>query len=246
MEKGPEYFKDRLEQVRERVDRAARSAGRDPHEIQLIAATKTVSVERLREAMVYGCRSFGENRVQEAIAKMDALIGTPGVEWHLLGPLQSNKIKSIIGRFALLHAIDQVDVAGRLEKALRERNLLQAVLLQVNVSGEPSKHGFAPNALTEAALELANFKNLRVRGLMTIPPAGASSDQSRLYFRRLKTLAMQLENERIPGIAMKELSMGMSGDFECAIEEGATMVRVGRALFGPRLTARGLEQQAAV
>lgn len=235
---GQEDFKDRLERVRGRIERAARSAGRNPGEIRLIAATKTVSPERLREAVACGCGSFGENRVQEAVAKMDALTGTRGVEWHLLGPLQSNKIKSVIGRFVLLHAIDRLDVAERLESALRERDLLQPVLLQVNVSGEPSKHGFTPDALVGAALTLANFKHLELRGLMTIPPAAASSEESRPHFRHLKTLAMQLESQRIPGIAMKELSMGMSGDFECAIEEGATMVRIGRALFGPRVIQR--------
>lgn len=231
----PEIFKDRLEGIRERIERAARLAGRNPVEIRLIAATKTVCVERLREATACGCRIFGENRVQEAVAKMEALPGTAGVEWHFLGALQGNKIKSVIGRFALLHALDRVDVAERLEKALRERDLLQPVLLQVNISGEPSKHGFSPDKVMEAAFELANFKNLLVRGLMTIPPPASSSEHSRPYFRHLKRLAVQLESEKIPGIAMTELSMGMSGDFECAIEEGATMVRIGSALFGPRV-----------
>ena len=231
----PEIFKDRLQRIRERIERAARVAGRNPVEIRLIAATKTVSVERLREAAACGCRIFGENRVQEAVAKMEALPQASGVEWHFFGALQSNKIKSVIGRFALLHALDRVEVAERLEKALRERDLLQPVLLQVNISGEPNKHGFSPDKLVEAAHELANFKNLLVRGLMTIPPLAASAEHSRSYFRDLKRLAAQLDSEKLPGIAMTELSMGMSGDFECAIEEGATMVRIGSALFGPRV-----------
>ena len=222
-------FKDRLEELRERIERAARVAGRNPVEIRLIAATKTVSVQRLREAVVCGCRIFGENRVQEAVAKMETLPGTSGVEWHFIGALQSNKVKSVIGRFRLLHALDRVQVAERLDKELRERGLLQPVLLQVNISKEPSKH-----KLVEAAHELANFKNLQVRGLMTVPPLAASAEHSRSYFRDLKRLAAQLDSEKIPGIAMTELSMGMSGDFECAIEEGATMVRIGSALFGPR------------
>jgi pyridoxal phosphate enzyme (YggS family) len=227
-------FGERLKQVRECVERAARSAGRDPAEIHVIAVTKTIAPERLREAAVYGCRTFGENRVQEALAKMEAMSETPGLEWHFLGPLQSNKIKAIIGRFALLHAIDRVAVAERLQQALQEQNLLQAVLLEVNVSGEPSKHGFSPDTLIEATHQVATFSNLVVKGLMTIAPEAASSEESRRHFRALKQLASRLESEKISGTAMKELSMGMSGDFECAIQEGATIVRIGSALFGPR------------
>jgi PLP dependent protein len=241
---GQEEFNERLKRVRVRVERAARSAGRDPAEICMIAVTKTVAPERLREAAACGCRTFGENRVQEAVAKMEAVSGTPGLEWHFLGPLQSNKIKAILGRFALLHAIDRVAVAERLQRALHEQNLLQEVLLEVNVSGEPSKHGFSPDTLVEATHQVATFTNLVVKGLMTIAPAAVSSEESRRHFRHLKQLASRLESERIPGIAIKELSMGMSGDFECAIQEGATMVRIGSALFGlrerPRLGAAGV------
>ena len=231
-----EEFSERLKRVRARVERAARSAGRDPIEIRVIAVTKTVEPEGVREAAARGCRTFGESRVQEAIAKMEAVSGTPGLEWHFLGPLQSNKIKAIIGRFALLHAIDRLDVAERLQRALQERNMLQPVLLEVNVSGEPSKHGFSPDTLMEAVLKVANFKNLQMKGFMTIAPAAASSEDSRRHFRHLKRLASELESEKIPGIGTKELSMGMSGDFECAIQEGATMVRIGSALFGHRET----------
>jgi pyridoxal phosphate enzyme (YggS family) len=229
-----EDFKDRLERVKERIEHAARAAGRDPGEVRLIAATKTVSVERLRKAVAYGCRTFGENRVQEAVAKMEAVAETPGLEWHFLGPLQSNKIKLILGRFALLHAIDRMEVAEYLDRVLRDRDMHQAVLLEVNVSAEPSKHGFSPEALREVAHKMANFKSLRIRGLMTIAPPATSSEGSRPYFHQLRILAAQIESERIPGIAMKELSMGMSADFECAVQEGATMVRIGTALFGPR------------
>ena len=231
-----EEFNERLKRVRMRVDRAARSVGRGPSEIRVIAVTKTVVPERVREAAASGCRTFGESRVQEAMAKMEAVSGVPGLEWHFLGPLQSNKIKAIIGRFALLHAIDRVDVAERLQRALQERNMLQPVLLEVNVSGEPSKHGFSPDTLMDAAFKMANFKNLQIKGLMTIAPAAASPEESRRHFRHLKKLASELETQRIPGVGTKELSMGMSGDFECAIQEGATMVRIGSALFGRRET----------
>ncbi|HEY3196937.1 MAG TPA: YggS family pyridoxal phosphate-dependent enzyme [Nitrospirales bacterium] len=231
-----EEFNERLERVRMRVERAAHSSGRNPAEVRVIAVTKTVAPERVLEAASCGCRTFGESRVQEAIAKMEALGGTAGLEWHFLGPLQTNKIKAIIGRFSLLHAIDRVDVAERLQRALQERNMVQPVLLEVNVSGEPSKHGFSPDTLMEAAGKVANFKNIEIKGLMTIAPAAASPEDSRPHFRHLKQLALRLESERIPGVGTKELSMGMSGDFECAIQEGATMVRIGSALFGSRET----------
>jgi PLP dependent protein len=240
-----EEFNERVKRVRMRVECAARSVGRDPVEISVIAVTKTVAPERVREAAACGCRTFGESRVQEAIAKMEAVSGTPGLEWHFLGPLQTNKIKAIIGRFALLHAIDRLDVAERLQRALQERNMLQPVLLEVNVSGEPSKHGFSPDTLMDAALKVANLKNLQIKGLMTIAPAAASPEDSRRHFRHVKRLASELETQRIPGVGTKELSMGMSGDFECAIQEGATMVRIGSALFGPREGARLLERSSA-
>jgi pyridoxal phosphate enzyme (YggS family) len=227
-------FGDRLQWVRERIERAARSAGRNPADIRLIAVTKTVSVDRMLAAAACGCRTFGENRIQEALCKMQQVDAPGGCEWHLLGPLQSNKIKSVVGRFAVLHAIDRVSVAEHLEKAMDGRGARQQVLLQVNVSDEASKHGFHPDTLGEAAVEIAKCKNLQITGLMTIPPVTSSAEECRPYFRHLRKLAEGLDRERIPGVVIKELSMGMSADFECAIEEGATMVRIGRALFGPR------------
>jgi hypothetical protein len=226
-------FRDRLQWVRERIERAARLAGRNPADIRLIAVTKTVSVDRILAAVACGCRTFGENRIQEALGKMEQ-VAALGCEWHLLGPLQSNKIKSVVGRFAVLHAIDRVSVAEHLEKAIEGRAMRQRVLLQVNVSDEPSKHGFHPERLGEAAVEVAKFRNLQITGLMTIAPLRARSEECRPYFRQLRKLAERLDSERIPGVMMNELSMGMSADFECAIEEGATMVRIGRALFGQR------------
>jgi PLP dependent protein len=229
-----EDVKDRLERVRDRIARAAHNADRDPAEITLIAATKTVPVERLREAIRHGCRRFGENRVQEAIAKMDALTDVPELEWHFIGPLQTNKIKLVLGRFALIHAIDRLEIAERLNKALVDGKLVQPVLLEVNVSGEATKHGFSPDMLMNAVGRMAQFPALQIRGLMTIPAASVSPEEGRLKFRYLKKLALQVERESFPGVSMKELSMGMSADFECAIEEGATMVRIGTAVFGER------------
>jgi len=228
-------FKARLDAVRARIERAARRVGRDSDSVTLVAASKTVSVECLLEALACGCRIFGENRAQEALAKMEALKSEAQIEFHFIGPLQMNKVKHVVGRFALLHAVDRLDVAERLERAARERGLTQPVLLEVNVSGETTKHGFSPDELAGVAERLAALVGIRVRGLMTMPPLTDSPDDARPHFRRLRELAEQVEALGIPNVAMQELSMGMSGDFDVAIEEGATMIRVGRALFGPRL-----------
>ena len=255
-------FKSRLDAVRARIERAARRAGRDPGGVALVAVSKSVPVERLREAAACGCRVFGENRVQEALAKIEAMSGYPGseapaspgrargsgaseaapaaarapdkIDWHLIGPLQTNKIKAAVGRFALLHAVDRLEVAERLDRAARERGLAQAILLEVNVAGEKTKHGFSPDELVRLIERMGTFQGIRVLGLMAVPPAAGAPEEARPYFRQLRMLAAEVQARRIPGVTMRELSMGMSGDFEVAVEEGATLVRIGTALFGPR------------
>ncbi len=257
-------FKSRLDDVRARIERAARRAGRDPGCVTLVAVSKSVPVERLREAITNGCRVFGENRVQEALAKMEEVgarapagseaPASPGrargsgasepiplgaraparIEWHLIGPLQTNKIKAAVGRFALLHAVDRMEVAERLDRAARERGLTQAILLEVNVTGEKTKHGFSPDELARVTERMGALKGIRVLGLMAIPPAAGAPEKARPHFRRLRKLAAEAQALKIPGVTMRELSMGMSGDFEVAVEEGATLVRIGTALFGPR------------
>src|SRR5436309_11963124 len=231
-----EDFKSRLDDVRARIERAARRAGRDPGCVTLVAVSKSVPVERLREAITNGCRVFGENRVQEALAKMEEVgARAPAeVEWHLIGPLQTNKIKTAVGRFALLHAVDRLEVAERLDRAARERGLTQAILLEVNVADEKTKHGFSPDELARVAERMGALKGVRVMGLMAIPPAAGAPEEARPPFRRLRMLAAEAQALKIPGVSMRELSMGMSGDFEVAVEEGATLVRIGTALFGPR------------
>lgn len=233
-EKEDPGFKGRQEEVVDRIARAARRAGRDPTAVKLIAVTKAVPVERLPEALACGCRAFGESRIQEALVKMDALGAYSEIEWHLIGPLQSNKVKGAAGRFALIQSVDRLEAAERLDAETRKRKLIQPVLLEVNVAGEATKHGFAPEELVRAAERIAALGGLRVLGLMAIPPAAAEAEAARPHFRRVRELADQVEARGIPGVSMKDLSMGMSGDFEIAVEEGATMVRIGTALFGPR------------
>src|SRR5438034_674378 len=259
-------FKSRLDDVRARIERAAWRAGRDPGCVTLVAVSKSVPVERLREAAACGCRVFGENRVQEALAKMEVLDARApagreseapaapgrargagasepipmgarapaGIDWHLIGPLQTNKIKAAVGRFALLHAVDRLEVAERLDRAARERGLTQAILLEVNVAGEKTKHGFSPDEVVRVTERMGALKGIRVLGLMAIPPAAGAPEEARPHFRRLRMLAAEAQALKIPGVSMRELSMGMSGDFEVAVEEGATLVRIGTALFGPR------------
>jgi len=229
-------FTDRLEMVLARIEGAARRVGRHPSEITVIASTKNVPVERLRTAWQAGCRHFGENRVQEALAKMEAFSDgrEPAPEWHLIGPLQTNKVKAAVGQFALMHAVDRLEVAERLDAVACARGYVQPILLEVNVAEEATKHGFAPADLPSAAERVGELKGLRLLGLMAIPPAGNSPERARPHFRHVRRLAEQVEAKHISGVSMKELSMGMSEDFEAAIEEGATMVRIGTALFGPR------------
>src|SRR3989441_7923326 len=227
-------FKSRLDAVRARIERAARRAGRDPGCVTLVAVSKSVPVERLREAATYGCRVFGENRVQEADVKMEALNGYPGLEWHLIGPLQTNKIKAAVGRFTLLHAVDRLEVAEHLDRAARERGLTQAILLEVNVAGEKTKHGFSPDELVRVTERMGAFQGIRVLGLMAVPPAAGAPEEARPYFRQLRMLAAEVQARRSPGGTMPALSMGMSGDFEVAGEGRGPLGRIRRTLLGAR------------
>ena len=213
-----------LERVRERVAKAAERAGRRPSAVLLIGVSKTVEVARIREAIEGGVPALGENRVQEAKEKV-AEIGRP-VPWHLIGHLQTNKVRDALEIFDVIHSIDRLDLARELDKRARARGRTVDALVEVNLAGEASKGGVAPDGLDELLHAVAAMSMVKVRGLMAIPPEAKEPDDSRVWFRALRKLG-----ER-HGFA--ELSMGMSGDFEVAIEEGATMVRVGTAIFGPR------------
>jgi hypothetical protein len=210
-----------LMRVRERIAAAAERTGRRLDDVLLIAVSKTVEVERIREAIAAGASALGENRVQEAKAKVEAL-GRP-VPWHLIGHLQTNKVKDALACFDVIHSVDRLDVAREIDRrATRPID----VLLEVNVAEEPQKSGFAPDAVAAALDVIAGMVHLKVRGLMAIPPVVERAEDSRPAFRTLRALAKRH--------ALGELSMGMSSDFEVAVEEGATMVRVGTAIFGPR------------
>lgn len=238
---------DAIAQIRSRIDQAARRAGRDPAEVTLIAVTKTHPPELVAEAVAAGALDLGENRVQEAAAKIAALAGlTPRPRWHLIGHLQRNKAKLAAQLFDMVHSVDSLRLAEALDRQRAEAGPQPAalpILLQVNVSGEASKEGFdlPGGAANRAGLErmlpevegILALPRLRVRGLMTIAPYGDDPEAARPTFRALRELRDELAR-RYPQAHWGELSMGMTGDFEVAIAEGATLVRVGRAIFGER------------
>ncbi len=208
-------------------------SGRSPEAVRLIAATKTVPIESIVAALEAGITDLGENRLQEAIPKLDALAHR-GVTWHFIGRLQRRKIKGVVGRFAVIQSVEAVDVAEAISRRAGEAGVSQAVLLEVNLAGEASKGGVAPERVMEVLADLSRLPHLVVKGLMAIPPATSTAEEARPYFRTLRVLAEAARGRAFPGIQMDELSMGMSHDFEIAIEEGATMVRIGTAIFGAR------------
>jgi PLP dependent protein len=217
-------IRSNLERVRERIARAADRAGRRPEDVLLVGVSKTVDVGRIRAALAAGLTALGENRVQEARGKV-AELGRAAA-WHLVGHLQTNKVRDALELFDVVHSVDRIDLARELDRRARARGRPVDAFVQVNVAVEPSKGGWPPEAVETAVEALTSLAGLRVRGLMTIPPAVERPEDARGWFRALRKLA-----ER-HGLA--DLSMGMSGDFEVAVEEGATMVRVGTAIFGPR------------
>lgn len=222
---------ERLESVRERIERAALRAGRDAADVQLVAVSKTMSPERVREMVSAGHALFGENRLQDAMTKIPVV---EGARWHFIGTLQRNKARAVVEHFAMIHSVDGVKLARSLARLGEERDAPVRALVQVNVGREATKGGVEVDELPEMLDEIAPLRGLAVEGLMAIPPFLDDPEEVRPYFRALAELARVEGARGRPGISMRQLSMGMSGDFEVAIEEGATFVRVGTALFGPR------------
>ncbi|MGI9951129.1 YggS family pyridoxal phosphate-dependent enzyme [Moorellaceae bacterium AZ2] len=226
-------LKDNIARVQERIARAARKVGRQPEEITLIAVTKNVPVERIREAVAAGIKELGENRVQELLEKQPYL-AEEGVSWHLIGHLQRNKVKYVWNRVRLIHSLDSLELARELEKRAGAAGEKIKVLVEVNVAGESSKFGLPVEAVPGFVKELTGFSSLKVLGLMTVAPLVDDPEEVRPVFRRLRELAREIEALALPGVEMRYLSMGMTNDFEVAVEEGANMVRIGTAIFGPR------------
>jgi PLP dependent protein len=226
----------RLKRVLERIESAARAAGRDPHSVALVAVSKTFGADRVREALAAGQHRFGENYLQEAVAKIEAITRTAApqsVEWHFIGPIQSNKTRELAERFDWIQSLDRLKIAQRLSQHRPSDQPPLNVLLQVNISGEATKHGVAPSEAPELGRQIAGLARLRLRGLMAIPEPAADPARQRASFARLRELLEQLQRE-LGGADLDTLSMGMSEDLEAAVAEGSTMVRVGTAIFGAR------------
>jgi len=242
--------RENIARIQERIEAACRRAGRRPEDVRLVAVTKTVQPERIREAYDAGVRHFGENRVQEAQAKRAALADLP-ITWHLIGHLQSNKAKAAREIFQWVHSVDSLRIAERLEQAAQrsaDRPSGQApeqappvatarlpILIEVNLGAEATKSGIPESAAPELACQIGQLKTLDLCGLMLVPPYFEDPERSRPYFSRLRDLAKVIHSAGLPGVRMDELSMGMSHDFDVAVEEGATLIRVGTAIFGSRI-----------
>jgi hypothetical protein len=223
-----------LEPVLERIHRAAGRAGRVAADVRIVAVTKSQPLEAVRAALAAGLGDIGENRVQEALSKMEAWPEAP-VRWHLIGHLQTNKAKRAVGRFALIHSLDSLRLADELERVAAARGLVQDVLVQVNVAREPQKAGVAPDGAEPLVEHIGRLPHLRWRGLMTMAPLTDDAGVQRATFRGLRELRDRLRDSRSPMADGGELSMGMSQDFEVAVEEGATLLRLGTILFGERV-----------
>lgn len=219
-------------QINKRIRMAAEAAGRDPASVQLVAVSKTRPSADIVAAFDVGQTVFGENYIQELLPKLVEVLDS--VQWHFIGHLQSNKVKYIAGKVALIHSVDRISLAKEINRQWGRVGNICDVLIQVNISGEITKSGTTESGAIQLVRECARLSNIRVRGLMTMPPFFDDPDAARPYFAELKRLAEAIAAERISGVEMAELSMGMSGDFEAAIQEGATLVRVGSAIFGER------------
>ena len=230
-----EGVRQRIEQVRGRIAEAADRSGRDPDDVQLVAVTKAVAVPRIREALDAGLKVFGENRVQEAKGKI-ALLSSPSIQWHLVGHLQTNKSKLAVELFELIHSLNSIKLAACMDRhgaALRKQ---VRALIEVNLGGESDKSGLHESELLPLLQACRAYAHLTIEGLMAIPPFHRNPQDVRPYFRRLRLLRDRAADTH-PDIRLRHLSMGMSNDFEVAIEEGATLVRIGRAIFGNRVEA---------
>lgn len=225
-------LKENLEAVEANIQKACERSGRKREDVTLIAVSKTKPVEALQKAYDLGIRVFGENKVQELTEKFDLL--PPDIRWHMIGHLQRNKVKYIVGKADLIHSVDSLRLAEEIEKEAKKRNLTARILIEVNVAKEDSKYGLLPEELDAFVEKVAAFAHIQVDGLMTIAPFVVNFEENRSIFARLHKLSVDIAGKNIDNINMSVLSMGMTNDYEVAIEEGATIVRVGTGIFGAR------------
>lgn len=225
-------IQENIQKVRENIKAACQRTGRQEAEVTLIAVSKTKPCFMIEEAYNAGMREFGENKPQELRDKTKEF--RQSVHWHMIGSLQSNKIKYVVGTACLIHSVDSLELAAAIEKEAAKKNLVVDVLLEINAAAESSKHGFSLEEAEEAAQKIAKYFHLNLRGLMTVAPYTENAEENRIYFRKMKELLVDINAKNIDNIHMDILSMGMSSDYEVAIEEGATMVRIGTGIFGER------------
>lgn len=225
-------IKNNLDDIYSRIKVAAEKSGRKADDIKLIAVTKTIDVDRIKNVYEYGIFDMGENRVQELLEKYDKL--DQSCRWHLIGHLQTNKVKYIIDKVQLIHSVDSLELAKEIDLRAGKLNKKVDILLQVNVSGEESKFGISPDQVQEYVEKISRFTNISLRGMMTIAPYAHNSEDIRPIFKKLYNIYIDIKKEKIDNVSMDYLSMGMSNDFELAIEEGANIVRIGTSIFGMR------------
>jgi pyridoxal phosphate enzyme (YggS family) len=222
-----------LEQIKERIRKACESCSRDADSVRLVAVSKTIAAGTVKEAIEAGVTVLGENYIQEAREKFNTLVQYP-VSWHFIGHLQSNKAKYAVRLFDLIHSVDSFKLARELDKQAKKLDKIQRILVQVNISAEDTKSGISADEAPGLISEISRLKNLSIRGLMTMPPYFYQPEKVKPFFAALRELRDRIKAQALPNVSLEELSMGMTGDFEVAIEEGATLVRIGTAIFGER------------
>ncbi|MCM1252624.1 MAG: YggS family pyridoxal phosphate-dependent enzyme [Clostridium sp.] len=228
-------IQDNIRNVEQHMEDACERAGRKAEDVTLVAVSKTKPVEMLKEAYDYGCRDFGENKVQELVDKYEKM--SKDIRWHMIGHLQRNKVKYIVDKVFLIHSVDSLRLAEEISKEALKKNVTVSILIEVNVAGEESKFGTTCEEVSKLAQEIAKLPNILIKGLMTIAPYVENAEENRQYFEKLRQIYVDIKQKNIDNVYMEVLSMGMTGDYEVAIEEGATYVRVGTGIFGERFYA---------
>lgn len=228
-------IRENIEEVKKRIKKACDGCGRNSEDVKLIAVSKTKPVSMLKEAYDCGCRDFGENKVQELADKWEQM--PKDIRWHMIGHLQRNKVKYIVDKVYLIHSVDSLRLAEEISKEAVKKNVTVSILVEVNVAGEESKYGTTCEEVYNLVEEIAKLPGIVIKGLMTIAPYVENSEENRQYFEKLRQIYVDIIQKNIDNVYMEELSMGMSGDYETAITQGATYVRIGTAIFGERLYA---------
>ena len=226
---------ENIENVRENIKKACEKSGRNPEDVTLIAVSKTKPISMLQEAYECGCRDFGENKVQELVDKWEQM--PKDIRWHMIGHLQRNKVKYVVDKAYLIHSVDSLKLAEEISKEAGKKNITVSILVEINVAEEETKFGTSCENACELVEQIAKLPNLLIKGLMTIAPYVENAEENRQYFEKLRQIYVDIIHKNIDNVYMKELSMGMTGDYEVAVTEGATYVRVGTGIFGERIYA---------